>query len=302
MKRNGTARTSVISEETVGAWRWTRGIPTATSGNFTGRWRKRAFPLPELTVLTHWHWDHTFGMHAIHGLSLANERTNRYLADFRGRLDKEGPGFFLDMHESIRREYDGGKPVVVTLADLLFRGEMQLDAGNCPIRVSQAEAPHTDDSTLVFLPEEKCLILGDCTGGTFPDWTMIPYMTKMRSIKGCGSIMMGNRLFYVPYQLLAEAQNVVEELFYTHEEDAENDPPVEGMLKGEEAEIFEPEEIDDLESFVPEQMTLEELTRFKKKLDATLKAMKIQERLNRERMDLLRDMIDETDFTIEDKS
>ena len=49
-------------------------------------------------------------------------------------------------------------------------------------------------------------------------------------------------------------------------------------------------------------MSLEELTRFKKKLDATLKAMKIQERVNRERMDLLRDMIDETDFTIEDKS
>ena len=129
-------------------------------------------PLPELTVLTHWHWDHTFGMHAIHGLSLANERTNRYLADFRSRLEKEGPAFFLEMHESIRREYDGGKPVVVTLADLLFRGEMQLDAGNCPIRVSQAEAPHTDDSTLVFLPDEKVLILGDCTGGTFPDWTM----------------------------------------------------------------------------------------------------------------------------------
>ncbi len=76
------------------------------------------------------------------------------------------------MHESIRREYEGGKPVVVTPADLLFRGEMQLDAGNCPIRVFQAEAPHTDDSTLIFLPEEKCLILGDCTGGTFPDWIM----------------------------------------------------------------------------------------------------------------------------------
>ena len=129
-------------------------------------------PLPELTVLTHWHWDHTFGMHAIHGLSLANERTNRYLADFRSRLEKEGPAFFLEMHESIRREYDGGKQVVVTPADLLFRGEMQLDAGNCPIRVFQAEAPHTDDSTLIFLPDEKVLILGDCTGGTFPDWTV----------------------------------------------------------------------------------------------------------------------------------
>ena len=129
-------------------------------------------PLPELTVLTHWHWDHTFGMHAIHGLSLANERTNQYLAGFRGRLKEEGPAFFLEMHESIRREYEGGKPVIVTTADLLFRGEMQLDAGNCPIRVFQAEAPHTDDSTLIFLPEEKFLILGDCTGGTFPDWSV----------------------------------------------------------------------------------------------------------------------------------
>ena len=76
------------------------------------------------------------------------------------------------LHESIRREYEGGKPVIVTPADLLFRGEMQLDAGNCPIRIFQAEAPHTDDSTLIFLPEEKLLILGDCTGGTFPDWTV----------------------------------------------------------------------------------------------------------------------------------
>lgn len=133
---------------------------------------EQGFPLPELTVITHWHWDHTFGMHAIHGLSLANERTNQYLVDFRTRLDKEGTGFFLAMHESIRREYEGGKPVIVTPADLRFRGEMQMNAGNCPIRIFQAEAPHTDDSTLIFLPEENFLILGDCTGGTFPDWTV----------------------------------------------------------------------------------------------------------------------------------
>ena len=132
---------------------------------------EEGLPLPELTVLTHWHWDHTFGMHAIHGLSLANERTNQSLMDFRARLEKEGTGFFLAMHESIRREYEGGKPVIVTPADLLFRGEMQLDAGNCPIRIFQAEAPHTDDSTLVYLPEDRFLILSDCTGGTFPDWT-----------------------------------------------------------------------------------------------------------------------------------
>ena len=129
-------------------------------------------PLPELTVLTHWHWDHTFGMHAVHGLTLANERTNRYLADFRARLEKEGTAFFLAMHESIRREYENSRPVIVTPADLVFREEILLDAGNCPVRIFRAEAPHTDDSTLVEIPDDRILILGDCTCGAVPDWTM----------------------------------------------------------------------------------------------------------------------------------
>ena len=156
--------------------RWSLAVDAGHSDNhvreFYGALEAEGLPLPQLTVITHWHWDHTFGMHAIRGLSLANGRTNRYLTDFRGRLEKEGPAFFLAMHESIRREYEGGKPVVVTPADLVFRGEMWLDAGNCPIRVFQAEAPHTDDSTLIDLPGEKLLIMGDCTGGTFPDWEM----------------------------------------------------------------------------------------------------------------------------------
>lgn len=133
---------------------------------------EEGLPLPQLTVITHWHWDHTFGMHAVHGLCLANERTNQYLDAFRRRLEAEGTAFFLEKDERIRNEYEDGKPVVVTPADLVFRGEMLLDAGNCPIRVFQVEAPHTDDSTLIEIPGEKLLILGDCTGGAFPEWTV----------------------------------------------------------------------------------------------------------------------------------
>ena len=156
--------------------RWRLAVDAGHSADHTREFyralEEAGLPLPELTVLTHWHWDHTFGMHAVHGLCLANERTNRYLEDFRARLEKEGTAFFLAMHESIRREYADGKPVVVTPADLVFRGEILLDAGNCPVRIFQAEAPHTDDSTLVWVPGENVLILGDCTGGAFPDWTV----------------------------------------------------------------------------------------------------------------------------------
>lgn len=156
--------------------RWSLAVDAGHSDNhvreFYRELEEAGLPLPELTVITHWHWDHTFGMHAIHGLSLANEQTNRYLADFRARLEKEGSAFFLAMHESIRREYRDGKPVIVTTADLVFRNEIMLDPGSCPVRIFRAEAPHTDDSTLIEIPGEKVLILGDCSGGTFPDWTV----------------------------------------------------------------------------------------------------------------------------------
>jgi len=155
--------------------RWSLAVDAGHSAEHTREFyralEEAGLPLPKLTVLTHWHWDHTFGMHAVQGLCLANERTNRYLADFRGRLEREGDAFFHAMDERIHKEYEDGRPVIVTLADLVFRGEMTLDAGNCPIRIFQAESPHTDDSTLVYAPGEKVLILGDSTGGAFPDWT-----------------------------------------------------------------------------------------------------------------------------------
>jgi len=160
--------------------RWSMAVDAGHSADHTqefyGALEEAGLPLPKLTVLTHWHWDHTFGMHAVHGLCLANQRTNRYLEAFRKRLETEGTGFFLEMDERIRNEYNDGKPVIVTSADLVFKGEMLLDAGNCPIRVFQAEAPHTDDSTLIEVPGEKVLILGDSTGGVFPEWTVDPVL------------------------------------------------------------------------------------------------------------------------------
>ena len=44
--------------------------------------KEEGFALPDITVITHWHWDHTLGMHAVHGLTLSNEKTKEYLLDF----------------------------------------------------------------------------------------------------------------------------------------------------------------------------------------------------------------------------
>ena len=154
--------------------RWSLAVDAGHSAEHTREFYRaleaEGLPLPQLTVITHWHWDHTLGMHAVHGLTLANETTNRHLAELDKQLREEGTEVLLSWHETIRREYANGQPVVVTLADMTFTGEMHLDAGNCPIHIFQADSPHTDDSTLVYVPNDKLLILGDSTGGRFPDW------------------------------------------------------------------------------------------------------------------------------------
>ena len=154
---------------------WSLAIDAGHSEEHTKQFysllEKENLPLPSLTVLTHWHWDHTFGMHSINGLSLANEKTNKYLQDFKAKIDAEGPSFFLAMNESIRNEYKDGKEVIVVPADMIFKGSMTLDLGGISVIVKETEAPHTDDSTVVYVAEDKVLFLGDSTCGDVPGST-----------------------------------------------------------------------------------------------------------------------------------
>ena len=128
---------------------------------------KDNLPLPSLTVLTHWHWDHTFGMHAVKGLTLANRKTDMHLAEWKDKIEKAGPGEFFALHESIRREYAVNREVIVKQADLVFSGEVTLNLGGCIVRALQTEAPHSEDSTLVYVDQDKTLFLGDSAGADF---------------------------------------------------------------------------------------------------------------------------------------
>ena len=132
--------------------------------------KAEGLPLPDLTVLTHWHWDHTFAMHQAHGLTLANRHTDQYLRNFRDKIEREGVESFLAMDETIRREYAGDRPVVVTPADMVFSGKIDIDLGNCSVHIFGVESPHTDDCTFVLIPGEKTLFIGDANSGAFPTW------------------------------------------------------------------------------------------------------------------------------------
>lgn len=121
---------------------------------------KARLPMPSVTVLTHWHWDHSFGMWAIKGKCISNERTKDHLMEFKKWYLEHDTEDFLALDKCIRREYKEyydirKNPVIVTVPDILFIGEMRLDAGNCTIRLFQAEAPHTNDSILIVIETKR---------------------------------------------------------------------------------------------------------------------------------------------------
>ncbi|MBO4705517.1 MAG: MBL fold metallo-hydrolase [Spirochaetaceae bacterium] len=129
--------------------------------------KEAGLPLPSLTVITHWHWDHTFGMHAVNGMCLTNKKTNEYLAEWKQKIETNGPDEFFALDGSIRNEYAENRTVIVKLADMVFDGELTLDLGGCKVQVMQSESPHTDDATLVYVCDDKTLFLGDSTYSQF---------------------------------------------------------------------------------------------------------------------------------------
>ena len=79
--------------------RWSLAVDAGHSEEHTLAFYKAleeaGLPLPDLTVLTHWHWDHTFGMHAVNGLCLAGEGTDRHLREFIKEIGRRGTDFFV---------------------------------------------------------------------------------------------------------------------------------------------------------------------------------------------------------------
>ena len=98
---------------------------------------KEGLPLPDLTVITHWHWDHTFGMHAVHGKTLARPETNQKLLEIQKKM-ADNPGYgkkFLRSDPCIIREYAGGVPLVVVPAEEELTGDRTLDLGDVAVEL-----------------------------------------------------------------------------------------------------------------------------------------------------------------------
>lgn len=131
--------------------------------------------LPDFTVVTHWHWDHTFGMHSVSGKTLAGQMTNEKLSEvqkwewtdeaMKKRLQSGEDIEFCD--RCIRLEYPDRSKIKVVRAEIDFTDVINIYLGGIQCKVMEFNTPHSDDSILIHAPEVRVAFIGDADSGDY---------------------------------------------------------------------------------------------------------------------------------------
>ena len=154
-------------------------------------------PKPDFTALTHWHWDHTLGLPAVFGLVIAECRTNELLREERKRL--ADPSYEKRLRKSyiyVDEEFPNVPIPTIRTGEIEFHDHLTLDPGGVRAELFHVEAPHTPDSTLIYIPEDKVLFLGDASLSSFETGRMDrekmnALLEAVRSLD-CQAILLGH--------------------------------------------------------------------------------------------------------------
>ncbi len=130
---------------------------------------EEGFPYPRYTVITHWHWDHTFGIAYIKGETIANELTKQKLMKVSEwewsqtameQREKDGEDIAF-CNNCIKKEYPDLSDITVKSVDIGIRQVQELDLGDIHVQLYPRDSIHSRDALLIYVPEEKALFVGD---------------------------------------------------------------------------------------------------------------------------------------------
>lgn len=139
--------------------------------HFLSELRKREISGPDLVALTHWHWDHVFGLSGLtDAVSIASLATREGLKKLLPlswsdeALDErvqEGTEIQF-CADAIKKEFASERNIKVVLPDMHFDNRLEIDLGGVTCLLERVGGSHASDSVVVYVKEEKILFLGDC--------------------------------------------------------------------------------------------------------------------------------------------
>lgn len=130
---------------------------------------------PDMVVLTHWHWDHIFGLsHLKNVLSISSVDTKNEIMKLipyqwtDEALDQRvKEGIEIEFCAScIKKEFNEERNILITVPQLTFEKQLEVDLGGVTCLLKHVGGDHAHDSVVVYIQEEKVLFLSD---SIYPD-------------------------------------------------------------------------------------------------------------------------------------
>lgn len=151
---------------------------------------------PHYLAITHWHWDHVFGIKTMGIPTFAHVETKRKVEEMvtldwsdQALDERVAQGQeILFCSEKIKAELPIRDHLELAAPDIGFVDRVEVDLGGIHCIIEHVGGDHSNDSSIIYIPERKVLFLGDCL---CPDlysgqWSyslekMLPLLQKLQS-------------------------------------------------------------------------------------------------------------------------
>lgn len=148
------------------------GASNAHVALFYNELNTHCLPLPNLTGISHYHWDHSYGAAYVSGLTLGSDKCNEMLKRESVFVwTKEAMQKRVENRQDIKFgycskliEYQCLSDIKVVPPDIVLSGNIDIDLGGVTMKVLYCGGPHSEDHLIFFVPEEQLLFLSDASG------------------------------------------------------------------------------------------------------------------------------------------
>ena len=148
------------------------GASPAHASTFLAGLRDATGRSPDLVALTHWHWDHTFGLATVGAPAIGQRNIVHKLGRLRGLAwDDESLARRVAAGEEsafiarmLGREYGADREIRVALPTVLFDESLTLDLGGVTCDLHHIPTDHAADAVAIHVREDRVLFVGDAFG------------------------------------------------------------------------------------------------------------------------------------------
>lgn len=143
---------------------------------------------PSYVALTHWHWDHIFGLPALNMPIIAHQDTvteTRLLKTYKWSntaLDERvAAGVEItSCANDIKLELPEPRHIEIIIPDIVMTDKLTINLGGVTCHIQHVGGDHAHDSCVMYIPEDKVLFLGDCLYDAI--YTPTRYLTAEKAL------------------------------------------------------------------------------------------------------------------------